>query len=73
MKTNNFVKKATEWGDKIPLGVYYQNETVSTFEDRIISNIPNYKSQNPVKQIIKSSKGHGITDLTQHFDELTVS
>ena len=73
LKTNQLVKKATEWGDKIPLGVYYQNETVSTFEERIISNIPNYRSQNPVKQLIHSSKGHGITDLTKHFDELTVS
>ena len=73
MKINQLVKKATEWGDKIPLGVYYQNETVSTFEERIISNIPNYRSQNPVKQLIHSSKGHGITDLTKHFDELTVS
>ena len=73
LKINQLVKKATEWGDKIPLGVYYQNETVSTFEERIISNIPNYRSQNPVKQLIHSSKGHGITDLTKHFDELTVS
>jgi 2-oxoglutarate ferredoxin oxidoreductase subunit beta len=41
------IKLAQEWGDRIPIGVFYQNELVPTFEDRIGGRISTYIDQPP--------------------------
>jgi len=42
-KTVAALTRAFEWDDKIPIGVFYQNELLSTYQERIsqrITNIP---------------------------------
>ncbi len=54
--------KALEWGDKIPIGVFYENELVSTYEERIMQNIPNYLDYYPAKQEIENN-GESTTKI----------
>ncbi|MEM3563372.1 MAG: 2-oxoacid:ferredoxin oxidoreductase subunit beta, partial [Candidatus Jordarchaeaceae archaeon] len=56
--------KAQEWGDKIPIGVFYQNEFEPTYQDRIIKRIPNYLQRPPAKQPICDQQGRPITNIT---------
>ncbi|ARM75255.1 2-oxoacid:ferredoxin oxidoreductase subunit beta [Acidianus manzaensis] len=35
--------KSMEWGDKIPIGIFYQNDLVPSFEDRIADSAKSYK------------------------------
>lgn len=57
--------KALEWGDKIPIGIFYENELVPTFEERIMQNIPNYLDYYPAKQEIEKNG-----EATTKIDEL---
>ena len=52
-KFEQAIVKSYEWGEKIPIGIFYQNELVPTFEDRLTANIPNYKDFYPAKQPIE--------------------
>lgn len=54
-----------EFGEKIPIGVFYENELVPTFEERLESNIPNYREFHPAAQPIEID---GIA--TTRIDEL---
>jgi len=36
------IEKSREWGDKIPIGVFYQNETVPIYEERLSERSPSY-------------------------------
>jgi 2-oxoglutarate ferredoxin oxidoreductase subunit beta len=42
--------KAREWGDRIPIGVFYKNELEPTFQERITKRIPFYMERPPAKQ-----------------------
>lgn len=57
--------KSFEWGEKIPIGIFYQNELVPTFEERLTANIPNYRDFPPAKQPIEIN---GVS--TTKIDEL---
>ncbi|EWG06601.1 MAG: 2-oxoglutarate ferredoxin oxidoreductase subunit beta [Candidatus Aramenus sulfurataquae] len=49
--------KSLEWGDRIPIGVFYQNELVSTYEERIVQQAPSYKDAYPANvEIEKDGK-----------------
>jgi len=65
--------KAQEWGDRIPIGVFYKNELEPTFIDRIINRIPFYRSSPPAKQKINDENGFSTADLRDFFDELRTS
>lgn len=67
------IEKAQEWGDKIPLGVFYKNELTSTFEERILQRIPFYVADAPAKQKISSETGASVADLSEFFEELMTS
>jgi 2-oxoglutarate ferredoxin oxidoreductase subunit beta len=62
--------KAREWGDRIPTGIFYKNELVPTFQDRISQRIPFYPSDPPAKQRIKDETGAPTTDVSEFFEEL---
>jgi len=47
------IDKSLEWGDRIPIGVFYQNELVPSFEERIQVNAPSYSNMYPAKQRIE--------------------
>lgn len=46
------MSKSNEWGDRIPIGIFYQNECISTYEERISWKISDYLSNTPSKQKI---------------------
>ena len=72
-KTVGALTKAYEWGDRIPIGVLYQNELVSTFQERISQGITNYFQAPPAKQIIADKTGKAITSIKKLLDEMKVT
>jgi 2-oxoglutarate ferredoxin oxidoreductase subunit beta len=67
------IEKAREWGDEIPIGVFYKNELQPTFVDRITSRIPFYRSNPPAKQRISDENGVSTADLSEFVDDLRTS
>ena len=70
-KMSQALIKSLEWGNKIPIGVFYQNETISTYTARLADKIPNYMENPPAKQKI-SKDGRPITDISEMLDSLRV-
>jgi 2-oxoglutarate ferredoxin oxidoreductase subunit beta len=67
------MEKAYEWGDKIPLGVFYQNGLESTFQDRLTERIPFYMQNPPAKQQLKDENSVSTVDLSEFLDDLKTS
>ncbi|MGH9999445.1 MAG: 2-oxoacid:ferredoxin oxidoreductase subunit beta [Nitrosopumilaceae archaeon] len=63
--------KSNEWDLKIPTGIFYQNELVAPYEERIADRVPNYLENSPATQPI-SSDGKSITDISKILDSLEV-
>ena len=63
--------KSNEWDAKIPTGIFYQNELVAPYEERIADRVPNYLENSPAAQPI-SSNGKSITDISKILDSLEV-
>jgi len=55
------------------VGVFYQNEFIPTYEDRVNQRIPDYEEKPPAKQIISTEKGNSVVDLQKMFEELRVT
>jgi len=72
-KIEQALAKSREWGDRIPIGVFYQNELVPTYEDRISQRIEDYRENPPAKQIIGTDTGGSITDLQRMIEDLRVA
>lgn len=72
-KTVAALTKAEEWGDRIPMGVFYQNELISTYQERITDRITDYPENPPAKQIISDTQGRPLTDLRKMLEELKVT
>ncbi len=49
-------------GDKIPIGIFYQNEAVPTYEDRVEERVPTYLKNPPAKQEIDKN-GKFVTSI----------
>jgi len=67
------IEKAQEWGDRIPIGIFYQNELESTFQDRLKQRIPFYMENPPAKQLLKDENGIATVDLSEFLDDLKTS
>ena len=65
--------KAREWGDKIPIGVFYKNELEPTFQQRISHRIPFYMDRPPAKQKLVDENGFSTVDLTEFIEDLRTS
>jgi 2-oxoglutarate ferredoxin oxidoreductase subunit beta len=72
-KKMSAMNKASEWGDRIPIGVFYKNELQPTFVDRFTSRIPFYRTNPPAKQRISDENGDSTADLSEFFDDLRTS
>ena len=70
-KLSQALIKSLEWGNKIPIGVFYKNELVSPFSERLQDKIPNYLENPPAKQNI-SKNGRPNTDISKILDSLQV-
>lgn len=72
-KTAAAFEKAYEWGDRVPMGVFYQNELVSTFQERISQRIADYLKNPPSKQAISDNAGKPVTSIKRLLEELKVT
>ncbi len=66
------IELSLEWGEHIPIGVFYQNETVPTYEQRLEQRLPTYLSNPPAKQKISTQEGFSATDLSEILEEMSV-
>ena len=70
-KLSQALIKSLEWGNKIPIGVFYKNEITTPYTVRIQDHIPNYLDNPPAKQNI-SKNGFSNTDISKILDSLEV-
>lgn len=70
-KLSQALIKSLEWGNKIPIGIFYKNEIISRFGERLQDKIPNYFDNPPAKQSI-SKNGKPITNVSKLLDSLKV-
>jgi len=70
-KLTQALVKSNEWGTRIPTGIFYQNELVGPYSQRIADRIPNYPENPPAAQPI-SFNGRSITDVSKILDSLEV-
>ncbi len=63
--------KSLEWGNKIPIGVFYKNGFITPYARRIADQIPNYLENPPAKQVI-SKDGTPITNIDSILDSMKV-
>ena len=71
-KAIQVIEKSHGWGDKIPIGVFYQNKHTPSYEDRTNARIDTYRKNPPAKQVIEKG-GNPITDIGKLLDYLGVS
>ena len=71
-KMATVVEKSNEWGDKIPIGIFYQNEHIPTFEDRITNRINNYRQSPPAMQSIADQQNKPISSISKMLDDLRI-
>ena len=67
------MEKAQVLGDRIPIGVFFQNPLESTFQDRFAKRIPFYLENPPAKQQLKGENGASNVDLSNFIDDLKTS
>ncbi|MFM8658634.1 MAG: thiamine pyrophosphate-dependent enzyme, partial [Candidatus Nitrosotenuis sp.] len=70
-KLTQALVKSLEWGDKIPIGIFYKNEIISQYDKRITDKIPNYLENPPAVQTI-SENGKPSTDISEILNSLSV-
>lgn len=70
-KLSQSLIKSLEWGNKIPTGVFYKNEIITRYTERLQDKIPNYLENPPAKQNI-SKNSHSNTDISKILDSLEV-
>ncbi|MGI0020536.1 MAG: 2-oxoacid:ferredoxin oxidoreductase subunit beta [Nitrososphaera sp.] len=63
------LEKSSEWGSKIPTGIFYQNELMPTYQERISARIPNYVEEPPAGQKIADGEGKTVTNIERLLSE----
>ncbi|MGA6989244.1 MAG: 2-oxoacid:ferredoxin oxidoreductase subunit beta [Nitrososphaeraceae archaeon] len=71
-KMSNAILKSYEWGRRIPIGIFYQNEMIPTYEERIALKIPDYIKNPPSKQRVSLTGGRSSSDISNLLDILRV-
>ena len=67
------LNKAREWGDRIPIGVFYKNELEPTFQERLTKRIPFYMKNPPAKQKLCNENSLSTVDLSEFMKNLKTS
>jgi 2-oxoglutarate ferredoxin oxidoreductase subunit beta len=70
-KLSQALIKSLEWGNKIPIGIFYKNDITTPYTVRLQDKIPNYLENPPAKQNI-SKNGVSNTDISKILDSLEV-
>jgi 2-oxoglutarate/2-oxoacid ferredoxin oxidoreductase subunit beta len=72
-KVKQAMMKSFEFGDHTPIGVFYQNEHVPTYEERLAQRIPGYREDPPGRQEIARPDGSPLADVARLLDEFRVA
>lgn len=72
-KMQEVISLGNQLGDEIPIGVFYSNETIPTYEERIAERIPNYMKYPPAKQQVSGPHGEPITDISALLDNFRMT
>jgi 2-oxoglutarate/2-oxoacid ferredoxin oxidoreductase subunit beta len=72
-KVQQAILKSFEFGDHTPIGVFYQNEFVPTYEDRLTGRNPSYNSNPPAAQEIAHPDGTPLTSIHKLLEDLRVT
>ena len=72
-KIKQAVMKSFEFGDHTPIGVFYQNEHIPTYEERLTQRMPTYRSSPPAEQKIAHDDGTPLANVQKLLDELSVN
>ncbi len=67
------LEKAQEWGDKIPIGIFYKNELEPTYQERFSKRIPFYTEKPPANQKLADPNGFSHVSLKEFLDDLKTS
>ena len=70
-KLSQALIKSLEWGTSIPIGIFYKNEIISRYAERLMDKIPNYLENPPAKQRISKDR-KPITNVSKLLDSLQV-
>ena len=71
-KVGQAILKTFEFGDHTPIGIFYQNEFVPTYEERLAQRTPTYKSNPPAMQEIARPDGRPLANVRKMLEELRV-
>ncbi len=72
-KIQQAIQMSFEFGDHTPIGVFYQNEFIPTYEARLTARMPTYKAVPPAMQEIARPDGTPLANIKKMLDELKVS
>jgi 2-oxoglutarate ferredoxin oxidoreductase subunit beta len=71
-KMAQVIERSNEWGNKIPVGIFYRNEHIPTYQERIVARIPNYVENPPSKQHISDLNNKPVAKINKLLDDLRV-
>ncbi|HKG72197.1 MAG TPA: 2-oxoacid:ferredoxin oxidoreductase subunit beta [Nitrososphaeraceae archaeon] len=71
-KMAQVIEKSNEWGNKIPIGIFYQNEHIPTYQERILARVPDYIENPPCKQDISDESNRSVSSIDKLLAELRV-
>lgn len=69
-KISSAIEKSREWEKRLPIGVFYENNEIPTYEERLQDRINNYYSYPPAIQNISNSDGRTIANIDKLLEEL---
>jgi 2-oxoglutarate/2-oxoacid ferredoxin oxidoreductase subunit beta len=72
-KIKQAMMKSFEFGDHTPIGVFYQNEHIPTYEDRLAQRLPGYIDDPPAKEEISRKDGTPAAVVGKLLDEFRVT
>ena len=70
-KLSQALVKSLEWGQRIPIGVFYRNDGITPYGQRIQGTISNYFENYPAKQQI-AKNGFSNTNISSILDSLEI-
>lgn len=72
-KIKQAMMKTFEFGDHTPIGVFYQNEHIPTYQERLAQRIPGYLDNPPGKQEIARRDGTPAALVSKLLDDFRVT
>jgi 2-oxoglutarate/2-oxoacid ferredoxin oxidoreductase subunit beta len=72
-KIKQAMMKSFEFGDHTPIGVFYQNEHIPTYEDRLSQRIQGYKENPPARQEISRKDGTPLAAVNKLLEDFRVT